>query len=145
MSTIIKYAVYNDIYLPIIDNRKISPLDTLSDCYAPDVVVEDLSEKGFSSKSLKNSGKYPHSLICLSIDSTKNVAGAGLTNTPIEDAINMGLAAWGGREITAENAVLFAKDIYPAGSSTDFEGRTVTWTDPYIGSDGIIMRDITIS
>ena len=145
MSNTIKYAVYNDLYMPLTgERRKIGPLDMLKECYEPDVTVKDLSTQGFGSATLKNAALYPHSLVCLQMDSSK-VAGPGLNNTPIVDAIVMGLGAWGGREISSADALLLAKAMFPAGSQQLPDGKTMTWTDPFLDANGILKRTVTIA
>jgi len=155
MGYVYKYAVYNDIMLKQVQgagNIKISPLDSVLDCFSPDVEVVDLGAGdsvgtgvGFGMKVLKDGSKLPHSIVLLRMDEAAGGAtpAPGLSNNAIEDAIAMGLSGWGGYEISEANALLLATFLFPAGSSETPEG-TYEWTDPYL-SDHKLVRNVTFT
>ena len=149
MANVIKYAVYIDqLNRVFANNTKFNPLDTLHDSFYDErgVSVVDLTTRGFNSVTLKDSSMYPHSLICLSIDETNNIAGPGLVNTPIEDAVVMGLGGFGGRELEPSNALLLTKSISPAKTWDDPVGmpnrQHHVREDAFIDTDGI-LRQVT--
>lgn len=155
MGYLYKYAIYNDIMLRQVQgagNIKISPLDSVLDCFGPDVEVVDLGENsgvgtgvGFGMRVLKNGDLLPHSLILFRMDEA--AAGAtpapGLSNNALQDAIAIGLGSWGGREITEGDALLLATFLFPEGSSVTPEG-TYKWSNPYLSSHKLV-RDVTFT
>lgn len=157
MSLITKYGVFFDLLMPQINgagNSKISPLDHIRDCFGGSdpndpttgVVIIDLGQPegvgtnvGFGMRVLKDGSKLPHSIICLQMDDSLTAA-PGTGKTPIEDAL-ASLAAWGGREISAQDALLLATYLFPAKSFTDLDGITWNVSAPKL-VDGILRRDV---
>lgn len=159
MAIVNQYAVYAGRVERVNGNVFITPLDNLDNGYYPDVSVYDFSQGastvlsdgynqdvGFGMRVLKNGKLLPHNLILLQID--EQAAGytpaPGLSNNALQDAVSMGLAAHGGYAIAEDNALLLAKHLFPAFTVNDAQGKTYTYSDPYL-SNGIIMRDCTVA